>query len=353
MSKYALISDIHFGVYAFDIRWMDMQINYFSTFFKDTLIKNDVKKVYILGDLLDNRKTLSIILESRLRDLFKETLKDFDFVHVLGNHDVRYKDTNEVHSLGFLEDLPNYSVVSESTLENDIALVPWIHNKTTIEQELSSIDTSKSDYCFGHFELNGFKLNKNKTVDFGHQEQVSLKDYNFKIVFTGHYHTRSHSTKLGFIIQYCGSPFAFTRIDVGDEKGFILLDSESGDYNFVDSEGIFRFIKFDYEEDNLDLEYVKSIFNNAFVDIHVTNASLISEKWDLFRKDIAEFGMINLSIIPKIEGAVDIKEELIAKSETMDVAIPMYTDALDMGDSQKDKILMLLNEIKEDEILSN
>ena len=62
MNKVALISDIHFGVYANDIRWMDMQINYFETFFKESLIKQGITDVYILGDLLDNRKTLSVIL---------------------------------------------------------------------------------------------------------------------------------------------------------------------------------------------------------------------------------------------------------------------------------------------------
>ncbi len=57
-----------------------------------------ITKILHLGDILDRRKYINFVTANRLRMDFMEPLqqKGFSIDHIIGNHDVYYKDTNTV-----------------------------------------------------------------------------------------------------------------------------------------------------------------------------------------------------------------------------------------------------------------
>ena len=64
----------------------------------------------------------------------------------------------------------------------------------------------------------------------------------FKAVYTGHFHTR-HSRDN---IHYLGCPYQITMSDYGEKKGFHILDTESGELEFVvNPHNIFTKITYD------------------------------------------------------------------------------------------------------------
>lgn len=309
MSKVALISDIHFGEHKNDEAFMNMQLAYFRNFFIPKCRENGVTEIYILGDLLHDRRSLNINLKTNLQLLFTEMANEFPVHCLVGNHDIYYKDSNSVNGLRFLDkSIKNFHLYTQPIVLNrgdkKIFIAPWVHKKMDFRKEVSDIGV-KCDYCFGHFELSGFKLNR-KVIARGHESGDSLGDW-FKYVFSGHYHTRSNAIVGGALIQYLGSPFSYDRNDINDDKGFVILDLETSDYEFVESENIFRFLSYSYSPE---LELDPKIIANSYVDITIDRELLHDKVYHKFREKLNAMKPLKVNqIIQKKEAVSSLKKE--------------------------------------------
>ena len=160
------------------------------------------------------------------REHFIQPLLDryikMDFI--LGNHDVYYKNTNEVNAPELLLfESDNINIISEPMVKEydgiPLALVPWINN----ENYADSIDfllSAGSDTCFGHFEIEGALMMPGMTCQHG-LDHTYLK--RFDKVYSGHFHQKSEVKN----IKYLGSQMQFTWSDYGDEKYFHIFDTET------------------------------------------------------------------------------------------------------------------------------
>lgn len=251
--KTCLISDIHFGVRKGSELFLQNQLK----FFKGTLIpylkQKNVFNIHILGDLMDNRNNINVKILSEVTTLFKEDFKDFKIKILAGNHDIYYKTSIKTNSLSFLDILPNIEVIDEIQIDKDILeatgketlLVPWVVDEDDFVQRVNN-HHNDLDYCFAHFELLGFDLNRYVISQGGLNPELVLN--NFKRTFTGHYHKPSKKTKGDNYIQYLGCPYHLTRNDIGDEKGFYILDLETDEYEFIKNTNSLEFKKIKYPE---------------------------------------------------------------------------------------------------------
>lgn len=245
--KAALISDIHFGVRKSSDHFLDSQMRFFKKQFIPYLLENNIKDIFILGDLMDNRNYINVKILTEVYELFSVDMKSFNIRILLGNHDIYYKTSVQTHSLKFLESLPNVEVISEIKIDKNVylrtgkktLLVPWIIDDDHFIKQVSNKNI-ECDYCFGHFEMNGFNLTKYMPSSHGIDPNIILDNY--KITFSGHYHQRSKKEKNNHIVQYLGSPYQLTRNDIDDdERGFAILDFNTGNYEFINNTESFKF----------------------------------------------------------------------------------------------------------------
>jgi len=126
-----VLGDIHFGVRANSIEWLEIQKDFFENLFIPTL-KKHVKPGDVLvqvGDTFDNRQSINIKVLNYAVSLF-ERLGEILPVHIIvGNHDIWAKKSNEVTSIDTLKWIPNVQIYTDCQRYNwggrKVLLMPW------------------------------------------------------------------------------------------------------------------------------------------------------------------------------------------------------------------------------------
>ena len=110
--KICFLTDTHYGARG-DHLAFDKQFDkfYTETFFP-TLVERGIRNVIHLGDMFDRRKYINYLTLRNCRKYFFDPLFDLGIKMdvIVGNHDVFYKNTNDINSPGLL--LQQYSNLS-------------------------------------------------------------------------------------------------------------------------------------------------------------------------------------------------------------------------------------------------
>lgn len=266
----ALISDLHFGKNK-DIL-LDNQLDFMKNDFVNYLKENNISTIFILGDIFDTRQSLNVMVKNEVYNLFDTYLKDFEMYILVGNHDSYFNTSIDVNSLKFFNKFPNIHLIEEPTLislnEKNIYLVPWIVNHSKFIDDFQKVNC---DLVFGHFDIAGCKMNKSVVSQNGLDKNIFSKS---KKVFSGHFHTRSSVNLSKTEITYLGSPFQFDRGDIGEDRGFIDLDLNSLQYEYVNNENCIKFNKVNISEVDVENLNVK----NNIIDIYINKSSNFTDK---------------------------------------------------------------------------
>lgn len=233
--KIVLISDIHWGVRGSSIYFLNKYNDYFYNEFFPYLEENNIKHCFILGDFWENRKLINIqIFKEAQRFLETFEKKGIKLIILHGNHDVYYKNTNQVNSLDWMRYLPNVTVVDEF-LEGEFGSVnfafsSWINqeNKEVIEK---CIKNTQATILCGHFEIENFEMLKGIYCKSGYSSDDFSK---FNKVFSGHFHVHSSDGR----VTYLGNPFQTQWGDYKVDKGFVVFDTSSESYEFIKNENL-------------------------------------------------------------------------------------------------------------------
>jgi DNA repair exonuclease SbcCD nuclease subunit len=267
--KAALISDCHFGVRKGNDLFLNSQLKFFKEVFIPKLQDENITDIFILGDLMDNRNNINVKILSEVTKLFREDLKDFDIRILCGNHDIYYKTSVKTNSLAFLDVLPNVQVIEDITIDKavlkktgkKVLQVPWIVDEEDFKKRVAN-ENIECDYCFGHFELLGFDLNR-YVVSHGGQDPNIILD-NYSRTYSGHFHKQSRKKQGDKYIQYLGCPLQLTRNDIGDEKGFFIVDFVNDTDEFVKNDVSMEFKRIKYPE-----KFTKKEIEGHIIDVHI------------------------------------------------------------------------------------
>ena len=217
-NKVACFTDIHFGkknnsnVFNQDcLRFIDWFIKNSQEFGAETCIFG--------GDWHQNRINLNVqTFSSYSIEGVKKLVENFEkVIFIVGNHDMYFKNNRrDVCMLKYAEMYPNVQIITEPTLINNVALIPWL-----IENEHEIISNMDCKYMFGHFELPTFMMNQQiECPDEGdgiNKNMLKKPEY----VFSGHFHLRQQQSN----IIYIGAPFSQDFSDAWDDnKGCMLLE---------------------------------------------------------------------------------------------------------------------------------
>ena len=191
--KIAIITDQHFGCRKNSKLFHDYFLEFYKNVFFPTLEKEGITTVINMGDTFDSRKGIDFAALTWAKDNYFDRLKEMGItVHtVVGNHDVYYKNTNDINAIDLLlREYDNIPIYEETTSIEvggcNILLVPWI-NKENEEKSVALIKKSRASVCMGHLELNGFRATPGHMMEHGMDWGIFKK---FKKTYSGHYHCR-------------------------------------------------------------------------------------------------------------------------------------------------------------------
>lgn len=344
--KVALITDTHFGVRNDSQQFHNNNEKFFHNLFFPFLRENNITKLLHLGDIVDRRKYINFSTAKRLREDFLDPLliNDIETHIILGNHDVYYKNTNEINAIEEIIDgrYSNFNIYYQPTeIEIDntkILMLPWIceQNKDLTNK---MVRDTKAQICMGHLELSGFHLFKGSMLSDGDSPETYSK---FDMVMSGHYHHRSHSKN----VYYLGSHAEFTWVDFDDPKGFHVFDTTTRELEFIKNPyTMYNKIYYDgntsvSEEDCKDKILrivVKNKTDTYDFDKFISEVESYSPVDYQVVEDVFEYQDI-LDEVDDTESTIDIFKKYIQKSETKDInkqklekaIVDLYHEALEI-----------------------
>ena len=286
MAKGFLIGDIHLGAHSLQMdRWLNIMEDYFYNFLTPILKEQYQKgdKLFILGDLFDNRTYLELKVISKSLDIFNflENLDiDLDIVIIGGNHDY-YNDHDSANtSLRILEKHSNIEIHKEPFVyeigTKKILLLPWIHPHTK-QLEIIKEHTGKVDYLFCHSDLRGAKTGIKNVLKSG----PTVADFvGYPKVYASHIHLYQTMENFTFL----GSPYHLDRNDKGNKKGLTILDIETGEDIFIPNNLSPEFKTITITEES-DIEHLDRLIKidgvieekDNFIDLHINNSLIINK----------------------------------------------------------------------------
>ena len=305
MSKVIILGDLHLGARNASSHFSD----YFNSFFRDQLYpycsRNGITDIIQLGDLFDSRTNISLKAFHRSKSVWFDELRarGLTMYTLLGNHDIHYRESLLINSpelfLGEYSDCvkiistPTQIKIDSMTID----LLPWICKENL--QEVSDFiqRSDRGSIVCGHFEFSGFKMQANSPEVGSIDVEAQLFSQLYSKVLSGHYHTRSQSKN----ILYTGIPYEITWSDFNDPKGFHVLDTHTGELEFITNPDsmFFRAVlsKDQRPSDFIHLSgkivrgfYDSSVFSDKEVETFCTRLRLINP-YNLTLHDTAQTGL--------------------------------------------------------------
>jgi len=269
--KIAMVTDIHFGCFKNSEIFLNSSAEFLEKQFIPMCIDNKVERVIIPGDVFDNRTMLNVNTINVAKKSIRKIAENFPVIIIAGNHDLYFTTTHEVHSLEIFADIKNVTIVDSDIKrikfgDKNFVLVPWVINKELFVTEMSK----GGDVLIGHLDISGFSMNNSTVSEHGHDINIFNK---FKKVFSGHFHTYNSKIVGNTEIIYIGSMHQSNRGDVGDERGFVVLDTESLKYEFLANTVSPKFEKLTYPE-----KFKCNRIKGNFVDVHIEYTSDSDDK---------------------------------------------------------------------------
>jgi len=268
--KIAILNDTHAGIRNSSDIFMAYQERFYSEVFFPYLLENDIKHIMHLGDYYDNRKTINFKALNHNRKIFLEPMRRNGITMdiICGNHDVYYKNTNELNALKELQGhyMNEVNLIMKPTVMNydgtEIALIPWI-NPENEKDTLEFLANTKATLVGAHLEVAGFDMQKGMPCMDGMDRKIFDR---FDMVMSGHFHAKSSQDNIHFL----GSQMEFFWNDCDDPKHFHVLDTETRELEAIRNP-ITIYEKIYYDHENMNKFKDLSYLDNKFVKLIVIN----------------------------------------------------------------------------------
>lgn len=341
--RICILGDTHFGMRGDSLEFHRYYQKFYDEVFFPYLIENKIDTVFQLGDLFDRRKFINFNSLYLCRKYFFDKLRDNNIaLHtLLGNHDVAFKNTLEVNSTSLLlQEYENITIYDEfDTISFDgveIDIVPWLCADNQ-EEIFTHIKNSKNQICFGHFEIDGFEMDRGNVCHGGIDKQPLNK---YDIVLTGHFHHKSNDGH----IYYVGTPGEMTWSDYNDPRGFHIFDTSNREMEFIQNP--YRmFHKLTYDDGQQDFEHWKAYDFTSLKETYVKVIVVNKQNPYLFDNvidNLYKAGVSDISIVEDFtDTVIENDQELIDQAEDTMTILSKYIDNLTLNvESEKLKTLM-------------
>jgi len=338
--KIALITDTHFGARNDSIVFQNYFDKFYDNVFFPYLEENNIKTCIHLGDIVDRRKYINFRTLNYFRKNFVEKLWNMgvDTHIIIGNHDVFYKNTNEINSMVELFSTSDgmkepwiYEKPREVQFDNtNILMMPWI-NTTNYNICIDAMKKSSSQIMMGHFEISGFEMQRGLWCDGGMDSKIFDK---FDMVMSGHFHHKSTNGN----INYLGNPYELFWSDYNDPRGFHIFDTNTRDLKFIQNP-YKMFYKIYYDDSDKSYEDIKnndySQYNGSFVKIIVTEKN--NPYWfDVMLDELYKNNVVDISVVENIDMEFENDDDVINEAEDTLTILSKYVESLNVKNNKKE-----------------
>ena len=330
--KIALLTDTHFGARNDNLNFNDYFYQFYEGVFFPYLQQNNIKHCIHLGDLMDRRKYVSYRILKDFRERFIQPFLHLEIdLHILvGNHDIYFRNTNDVNSLNELlgakyKNIHIYPEAQEIDFGGfPILMMPWINPQNEI-YSFGMMDETKADTMVSHLEVVGFEMHGGHFSESGFDKSQFKK---FDTIFSGHYHKKSDDGQ----IYYLGTPYQMTWSDYNCPKGFHVFDTETRELTrIVNPQKIFEKIYYDDIQENYDTHDVNQ-YRNKYIKLIVVNKNDLY-KFDKFTDRLFKADCHEVKIIEDFTDldANTVSDDIVENSQDTMTLLGKYIDDLDVN----------------------
>lgn len=231
--KFIVFSDLHLHNWSYgsSIRedgWNSRLLFQFDALnqIKEYAIANDIHHVFFTGDMFHTHQSVNAgPLAIAMRAFSDWRSSGLQTVFLVGNHDF----ANAAGTIHSLEALRPYGIVVDRPMRLQspgfplpIHAAPFIKQRDDLVKFLS--DVEENSLVLMHQGVSGISVN---STGFTLNEILQPEDIpeNIFHAFTGHYH--SHKC-VSYRLTIPGSPLQHTWSDVGEDRGFVVSDTDTG-----------------------------------------------------------------------------------------------------------------------------
>ena len=339
----AIINDTHCGVKNGSDVFLKNAEKFYTDVFFPYLKENNIDSIIHLGDYFEHRKFVNFKALNQNKRVFLDILRErgIHMTIIPGNHDVYYKNTNQLNSL--TECLSEYNdcvtiyqdPIDLKVDDMTIGMVPWICPENE-DKCLEFLENSKSNIVMGHFELGGFRYMANANIKSHGMDKSKLKK--FEAVYSGHYHTKSTQDN----VTYLGTQLELTWSDAGDPKFFHIFDTKTREMTPVRNPHTL-FEKITYDEEN-PIKLREEMIVGKYIKIIVTSKKDLFS-FDKFLEKVYNFNPHEVKIIETFEeyAGDSVDDEKISTADTQTL-LNEYVDATETN-LDNDKLKKMLQEL--------
>ena len=325
--KICLLNDTHFGARGDSQLFLDYFMKFFDEVLFPYLKENDIKTIIHAGDLMDRRKFVNFSILKQVRTKIMDRIKEegIEFHCIIGNHDIYYRNTNEVNSVRelFSDDIIIYEKPSVVNFDGlDLAFLPWI-NKTNYDDSIKFIETASAPILIGHLELAGYDVLRGVTYQGERGMDPSIFS-RYEKVLSGHFHCKQDKDN----VYYLGTQYQITFADLDDPKGFHVLDTQTREVEFINNPfRMFHTVTYNdkegpIESDDLDYSHFEDCYLKVFVEYKKHPYS-----FDRFMDKLYECGVAKITVI-----------EDVHENEVTDDAIDLAQDTVSLINNEIDTL---------------
>ena len=192
------------------------------------------ERLLCVGDIFDSRTAIDVSVLDQARRAFNEAGNIIETHLVVGNHDC-YLRSPRINSLQVLASPPDVIVHEKPTQEGPFYFVPWTDDRDEFQAWLRKAGKSDALYLATHAMFEG-AVPKAKGLPLSW-----LMDAGWHGVFMGDVHDPVVLHASDPLIRYAGAPLQIHFGDAGGERGFLVLDDETGEVEFIENDVSPRF----------------------------------------------------------------------------------------------------------------
>lgn len=235
MRKGAVFTDIHWGKKGNSAIHNQDCTDYIDWFCAKVRADPDIDYIAFLGDWNENRSALNIATQKAAYHGAKKVNElGLPVYFVIGNHDLYYRNSREIHSVVPFEEFSNFIIIDEPTVVGDVMFCPFMfHDEYPSLKQYSDIPI-----WMGHFEFRGFVITGYSVIMPTGPD--ALEFVGQKYIISGHFHKRQVQKN----VVYIGNTFPMDFGDAGDfERGMMIYDHSDDTMIFENWDECPKYIK--------------------------------------------------------------------------------------------------------------
>ena len=296
-------------------------------YLQEYYFNNNIDYIIIMGDIFNKNSNIKTdIFVPFFLKFWEMKQSGINFIFIVGNHDIYNKDYDTLIDTF----TPLGKVIKEyEEIELDGKVCGFLPYAMKEEQLPENKD---AQWLFTHLSIANFSFDNayHATEKHAFREEL-FEDYS--LVFTGHFHRHQYRKN----IIYVGSPIQLYRGEIGQNKGFIVLDTNTENWEFIEYTDAPKYIEI-YSKDiqNIKSLEVKGNFAVVYIDEKIQDFAKL-------RYVLYELGVVDvIPIFLKEEGEV-ITEAQIQESSDLEYITKEFIGQVTDVDS--DKLINLFEEI--------